>query len=71
KINVFNSACSRFFVPSDISGIGGMRREYIHTCPIWRNEHPWYDCVFVNTNPGLDGMHQETWIFPDLADIPV
>ncbi|KAG2030826.1 hypothetical protein BDR03DRAFT_936547 [Suillus americanus] len=56
KINVFNSACSRFFAPSDISGIGGMHREYIHTCLIWRNKHPWFDCVFVNTNPGLDDM---------------
>ncbi|KAG1880017.1 hypothetical protein F4604DRAFT_1879912 [Suillus subluteus] len=40
KISVFNSACSRFFAPSDLSGIG----------------HPQFDCVFVNTNPGLDGM---------------
>ncbi|KAG1896333.1 uncharacterized protein F5891DRAFT_1130305 [Suillus fuscotomentosus] len=56
KISVFNSACSRFFAPSDLSGIGGMRREYIRACPIWRNEHPWFDCVFVNMNPGLDGM---------------
>ncbi|KAG2154335.1 uncharacterized protein EDB93DRAFT_1326904 [Suillus bovinus] len=56
KISVFNSACSRFFAPSDLSGIGGMRREYIRACPIWRNEHPRFDCVFVNTNAGLDGM---------------
>ncbi|KAG1831200.1 hypothetical protein DFJ58DRAFT_671432, partial [Suillus subalutaceus] len=56
KINVFNSACSRFFAPSYLSGIGGMHCEYICACPIWRNEHPHYDCVFVNTNPALDGM---------------
>ncbi|KAG1882348.1 hypothetical protein F4604DRAFT_1879473 [Suillus subluteus] len=56
KISVFNSACSRFFAPSDPSGIRGMRREYIRACPIWRNEHPRYDCVFVNTNLDLDGM---------------
>ncbi|KAG1826670.1 hypothetical protein EV424DRAFT_1509611 [Suillus variegatus] len=56
KISVFNSACSRFFAPSDLSGIGGMRREYIRACPIWRNEHPRFDCVFVNTNADLDGM---------------
>ncbi|KAG2109141.1 hypothetical protein DEU56DRAFT_975209 [Suillus clintonianus] len=56
KISVFNSACSRFFAPSDPSGIGGMRREYVRACPIWRNEYPRYDCVFVNTNPDLDGM---------------
>ncbi|KAG2044014.1 hypothetical protein BDR03DRAFT_930774 [Suillus americanus] len=56
KINVFNSACSRFFAPSDISGIGGMCCEYIRACPIWRNEHPRFDCVIVNTNTGLDSM---------------
>ncbi|KAG0691539.1 hypothetical protein DFH29DRAFT_791463, partial [Suillus ampliporus] len=53
---VFNSACSRFFVPSDLSGIGGMCHEYICACPIWRNKHPQFYCVFVNTNPGLDSM---------------
>ncbi|KAG1888514.1 hypothetical protein F4604DRAFT_2023854 [Suillus subluteus] len=56
KISVFNSACSRFFAPSDLSGIGGMRHEYIRACPIWRNEHPRFDCVFVNMNADLDGM---------------
>ncbi|KAG0693757.1 hypothetical protein DFH29DRAFT_1038013 [Suillus ampliporus] len=64
KINVFNSACSRFFAlpsskktaPSDLSGISSMCHEYIHACPIWRNKHPQFDCVFVNTNPGLDSM---------------
>lgn len=48
KISVFNSACSRFYAPSDISGIGGMRIEHICACPMWRNEAPRYDCVFVN-----------------------
>ncbi|KAG1889010.1 uncharacterized protein F5891DRAFT_1131907 [Suillus fuscotomentosus] len=48
KISVFNSACSRFYAPSDISGIGGMRIEHIHACPMWRNEAPRYDCAFVN-----------------------
>ena len=56
KINVFNSASSRFFAPSDLSGIGGMRCEHIRACPMWRNEHPRYDCIFVNTNPDLEGM---------------
>ncbi|KAG1720676.1 hypothetical protein EDB19DRAFT_1917810 [Suillus lakei] len=69
KISVFNSACSRFFAPSDPSGIGGMRREYIRACPIWRNEHPRYDCVFVNTNPDLDGMRVVRW-FDTVGDSP-
>ncbi|KAG1835972.1 hypothetical protein DFJ58DRAFT_719199 [Suillus subalutaceus] len=45
KIQVFNSACSTFYALSDHSGIGGMRREHIRSCPVWRNEAPRYDCV--------------------------
>jgi hypothetical protein len=29
KISVVNSASSRFYTPSDLSGIGGMQREHI------------------------------------------
>jgi hypothetical protein len=56
KVNVFNSAAATFYAPSDSSGIGGMRREQIRSCPRWRNSHPRQDCVFVNTNPELNGM---------------
>ncbi|KAG1745479.1 uncharacterized protein EDB91DRAFT_1236359 [Suillus paluster] len=56
KIQVFNSACSTFYAPSDCSGISGMRREHIRACPVWRNEAPQYDCVFVNTDAGVEGM---------------
>ncbi|KAI6137566.1 hypothetical protein BKA82DRAFT_4379823 [Pisolithus tinctorius] len=57
KITVVNSAAALFYAPSDISGIGGMRREYIRSCHSWQNGPPRYDCAFVNTNPGLKGMH--------------
>ncbi|KIJ20073.1 hypothetical protein PAXINDRAFT_107771 [Paxillus involutus ATCC 200175] len=33
-----------------------MRREHIRACPCWRNDYPRYDCIFINTNPELDGM---------------
>ncbi|KAG2142346.1 hypothetical protein DEU56DRAFT_939653 [Suillus clintonianus] len=59
KISVFNSACSRFYAPSDLSGIGGMRIEHIRACPMWRNEAPRYDCVFVNVGSedvGIRGL---------------
>ncbi|KAH7904803.1 hypothetical protein BJ138DRAFT_1138452 [Hygrophoropsis aurantiaca] len=56
KISIFNSASSRFYAPSDLSGIGGMRTEYICACPSWRNECARYDCVFINSNPDLKGM---------------
>ncbi|KAI6137689.1 hypothetical protein BKA82DRAFT_4334648 [Pisolithus tinctorius] len=57
KITVVNSAAALFYAPSDISGIGGMRCEYIRSCHSWQNGPPRYDCAFVNTNPGLKGMH--------------
>ncbi|KAG1720920.1 uncharacterized protein EDB91DRAFT_1240360 [Suillus paluster] len=47
KISVFNSVCSRFYVPSDLSRIGGMQVEHIHSCPMWRNEFSRHDCVFA------------------------
>ncbi|KAG2121642.1 hypothetical protein BD769DRAFT_1361146, partial [Suillus cothurnatus] len=56
KISVFNSASSRFYAPSDLSGIGGMRVEHIRACPSWRNEHSRNDCVFINMDSSLPGM---------------
>ncbi|KAG2347182.1 hypothetical protein BDR05DRAFT_996952 [Suillus weaverae] len=56
KISVVNSASSRFYAPSDLSGIGGMRRKHIQSCPKWRNAHARYDCMFINMQPDLEGM---------------
>ncbi|KAG1866814.1 hypothetical protein F4604DRAFT_1881698 [Suillus subluteus] len=56
KISVVNSASSRFYAPSDLSGIGGMRREHIRSCPKWMNAHACYDCMFINAQPDLEGM---------------
>ncbi|KAI6017315.1 hypothetical protein BKA83DRAFT_4465202 [Pisolithus microcarpus] len=55
-VRVFNSASSRFYAPSDLSGVGGMRTEYIRACPMWRNEGPRNDCIFVGTDPEANGM---------------
>ncbi|KAI5983997.1 hypothetical protein EDD15DRAFT_2375711 [Pisolithus albus] len=56
KIRVYNSTCSTFFAPSDLSGIYGMRREYIRSAPMWRNAGPRFDCVFIVTDPQVEGM---------------
>ena len=56
KIQVFNSASALFYAPSNVSGIHGMRREFIHSTPLWRNEAPRYDCVFINVNPDTEPM---------------
>ncbi|KAG2111383.1 hypothetical protein BD769DRAFT_1392103 [Suillus cothurnatus] len=56
QISVFNSASSTYRAPSDLSGIGGMKREYIRACPLWRNKCARNDCIFVITNPDTHGM---------------
>ena len=56
KITIYNSAVATYFAPSDISGIGGMRREHIRAAPTWRKGPARYDCIFVNTNSNEDGM---------------
>lgn len=57
KITVVNAAAALFYTPSDVSGIGGMRREYIRSCHSWQNGAPRCDCAFVNTDSGLKGMY--------------
>ena len=56
KIRVHNSALATFHAPSDPSGIGGMRREYIRAVPSWYKGPPRYDTAFLNRNPDLPGM---------------
>lgn len=55
-ISTFSSASSRFYAPSDLSGIGGMHTEYICSTPMWRGSGPRQDCVFIETNPDETGM---------------
>ena len=56
NISVYSSASSTFYAPSDLSGTGGMQHEYIRATPTWRQQGPRYDCVFVITDPELEGM---------------
>ena len=56
SVCVYHSASSTFYAPSDVSGLHGMRRKHIRCSPMWRNEGPRYDCVFVVTNPHAEGM---------------
>ena len=57
KIQVFNSASAMFYAPSDVSGLHGMRQEFIRSTPLWRNEASRHDCAFVNANPETDPMN--------------
>ncbi|GJF00302.1 hypothetical protein PsYK624_165860 [Phanerochaete sordida] len=51
----YHSARATFYSPSDPSGIGGMRAEYIRSVPSWRGEER-RDCAFAVKNPSLSGM---------------
>lgn len=55
-ILVFSSAVATFYAPSDISGIGGMRRERIRATASWRKGPARHDCVFVETDAKASGM---------------
>lgn len=50
RISIFSSAVATFYSPSDISGIGGMRRERIRAVARWRLGPPRYDCIYVETS---------------------
>lgn len=56
RISVFHSATAVFYAPSDISGVGGMRKEVIRATPSWRGGSPRYDCVYVETDNNLEGF---------------
>ncbi|KAK7461730.1 hypothetical protein VKT23_008159 [Stygiomarasmius scandens] len=52
----YNSARAKFFAPSDLSGLGGMRQEVIHSTPSWYNGPPRYDCVFMEGDTNEAGF---------------
>lgn len=58
NVYVYHSAVATFYAPSDISGLRGMRWEWIRSTPSWR-KRPRRDCAFVVENqdqPGFSGM---------------
>ena len=48
KITIHTSAIATFHAPSDLSGIGGMKREHIHAIKHWRNGPGRYDMMLIN-----------------------
>ena len=55
-ITIYPSAIATFHAPSDLSWIGGMRREHIRAVNSWRKGPSRYDTIFVNTEPSTEGM---------------
>jgi hypothetical protein len=56
KITVYPSAVATFSAPSDVQGVGGMRRERIRAMKSWRKGPARYDTIFVNTDSSAEGM---------------
>ena len=46
-ITTYNSAVAKFYAPSDLSGMHGMRRERIRAVPKWRNGLGRYDTMLI------------------------
>src|SRR5260370_35114303 len=56
KIQVHKSVIATFYAPSDLSGVGRMRRELIQAVPSWQDAPSWYDCGFAVTDESAKGM---------------
>ena len=56
KIYIFYSAVATFRAPSDSNGVNGMRHEYIRATLSWRGGPSRYDCIFINSDPEIEGM---------------
>ncbi len=56
KIQVHKSVVATFYAPSDLSGVGEMRRELIRAVPSWQDGPSRYDCVFAVTDESAKGM---------------
>ena len=55
-VSVFHSAVTMYHAPSDLSGIGRMHRQCIHSVPHWRNGPPRRDHIFLEMDAKLPGM---------------
>src|SRR6266852_3979315 len=56
RVSVYSSAVSTFYAPSDLSGVSGKRRERIRATLSWKKGPPRYDCIFVSTDPAVNGF---------------
>ncbi|KAF9489865.1 hypothetical protein BDN71DRAFT_1400860 [Pleurotus eryngii] len=57
KVNVYPSAISTFYAPSDFSGTEGMHHERIRAMPKWHNDIGGrYDTVFLSNGSGDTGF---------------
>lgn len=56
NVYVFHSAVATFYAPGDEAGIHGMRREHIHSMPVWRKLYERRDCALVVDKEGEPGF---------------
>jgi hypothetical protein len=56
RVFIHHNATATFYAPSDISGIRGMRQEFIRAMPLWRGGSARNDCIFLEKDPTLNGF---------------
>src|SRR5258708_25627438 len=56
KIQVHKSVIATFYTPSDLSGVGRLRRELIRAVPSWQDGPSQYNCVFAVTDESVKGI---------------
>ena len=56
RVFIYHSVIARFYAPSDLCRAGGMYHRYIRSTPLWQNEYPRRDTIFVTTNSEHDGF---------------
>ena len=49
-LTTYNSAVAMFYAPSDLSGAGGMQKEWIRAVSCWRGGYPRFDTVLLKPN---------------------
>ncbi|KAH9029670.1 hypothetical protein EDB85DRAFT_1891933 [Lactarius pseudohatsudake] len=74
EAEVFHSAACTYHAPSDLSGIGGMHREFIRAAPSWKKGPGRYDCVYIERDSnlvgfsGLSGRTRKPLLFIQLSE---
>ncbi|KAF8262360.1 hypothetical protein EI94DRAFT_1773203 [Lactarius quietus] len=56
RINVYHSASSTFYAPSNLSGIGGMHHKCIRATPTWKKGIGRYDCIYIEGDMESEGF---------------
>ena len=66
-ITIHPSAVATFHTPSDLSSIGGMKRECIHTVSCWKRGPGHYNTLFINAT--ANDVDDNCYIWPTGSNV--